>query len=111
MTERLDQNFAVFNNHINNASDRADLEFIRQFGQKKFDRVIKPLHENGIMTIFHGGVTPLRLAWVTMVTAFVNEGNGRRRNRKGGPNQRGQGIKTKEYQSEDRYDPANYVPS
>lgn len=71
--ERMSQGFAVFNCHINDASDRADAEFIAQFGQKAFDSTIKPLHEEGIMGIFHDEPQKWTLAWVTLVTAFVNE--------------------------------------
>lgn len=72
--ERMSADFAVFNCHVNDASDRADAEFIAQFGQKAFDETIKPLHEEGIMGIFNDEPTPLTMAWVTLVTAFVNEG-------------------------------------
>lgn len=72
--ERMDQGFSVFNCHVNNASDRADAEFIEQFGQAAFDRNIKPLHEHGIMAIFHfKNPNIYKVAWVTLVTAFVNE--------------------------------------
>lgn len=71
--ERLSQGFAVFNLHINDAGERADAEFIAQFGQKTFDRYIKPCHEAGIMSIFHESPGKWRLLWVALVTAFVNE--------------------------------------
>lgn len=71
--ERLDASFSVFNSHINDASDRADAEFIAQFGQQKFDAWIKPHHEAGIMGIFQAKPTRWRFAWVALVTAFVNE--------------------------------------
>lgn len=72
-TERMDQGFAVFNLHVNDAGDRADREFIAQFGQDEFDKVIKPLHDAGIMSIFDNAPTPQTQAWVSLVTAFVNE--------------------------------------
>jgi hypothetical protein len=64
---------SVFNGHVNNASARADAEFIKQFGQQTFDKVIKPFHKAGIMGLFNVPMTPHRLAWVTLVAAFVNE--------------------------------------
>lgn len=70
---RMDQGFAVFNLHVNDAGKRADKEFILQFGQEKFDKHIAPLHTKGIMAIFHGKPTKYTLAWVTLTTAFVNE--------------------------------------
>lgn len=71
--ERLSHGFAVFNLHINDAGERADAEFIAQFGQEKFDRYIKPHHEAGIMSIFEQSPGKWRLIWVALVTAFVNE--------------------------------------
>jgi len=65
--------FAVFNLHVNNAGNRADHEFKRIFGEKCFKRVIAPLHEEGIMSIFDTKPTMHRMAWVAMVTGFVNE--------------------------------------
>ena len=71
--ERLNQGFSVFNLHVNNAGKRADAEFIAQFGQEKFDEVIKPMHKEGIMVIFHNPPTIFTMAWTVLVTAFVNE--------------------------------------
>lgn len=72
--ERMDIGFAVFNCHINDARDRADREFIAQFGQEVFDGEIKPFHDSGIMSIFNKPPTLYPLVWVSLVTAFVNEG-------------------------------------
>jgi hypothetical protein len=71
--ERMDHQFAVFNNHVNDAGDRADAEFIAQFGQERFDEIIAPLHEEGIMAIFGTEPTIYTMAWVTLCAAYVNE--------------------------------------
>ncbi len=71
--ERMSPQFAVFNLHVNKAGKRANKEFIRQFGQEEFDKVIKPARDAGIMSIFGEEPTASRLAWVTLVTAYVNE--------------------------------------
>jgi hypothetical protein len=71
--ERMDAGFSVFNLHVNRAGERADAEFVKQFGQKRFDRHIKPSHEEGIMSIFSKTPNQWRVAWVALVTAFVNE--------------------------------------
>jgi hypothetical protein len=70
--KRMDAGFALFNLHVNDAGKRADAEFIEQFGQAKFDEVIAPLHEEGIMAIFNSDPTPETSAYVALVTAFVN---------------------------------------
>lgn len=74
--ERMDTGFAVFNCHVNDAKARADAEFIEQWGQDSFDTHIAPLHEQGIMLVLQGEPTPEKVAWVTLCTAFVNEGRG-----------------------------------
>jgi hypothetical protein len=68
----MSPHFAVFNLHVNNAGEKADAEFIRTFGQKRFDRYIKPHHDKGIMSIFDVPPGTYRLVWVMMVTAIVN---------------------------------------
>ena len=70
--KRMDSYFSVFNSHINNASARADAEFIAQFGQEKFDEVIAPLHAAGIMSVFHDAPTSFTMAWVSLCTYMVN---------------------------------------
>lgn len=73
--ERMDPSFAVFNNHKNNAGDRADKEAIEQCGQKAFDKHIAPLRESGIMAILNiERPKPIQIVWIALVTAFVNEG-------------------------------------
>lgn len=71
--DRMSHGFAVFNLHVNNAGERADAEFIAQFGQKRFDRHIAPLRASGIMEIFQTKPNQWRLIWVALVTGFVNE--------------------------------------
>lgn len=71
--ERLTHDFAVFNCHINNASARADAEYVAQFGQKAFDKHIAPLHKAGIMSIFNDKPSMYTMSWVVLVTAYVNE--------------------------------------
>jgi hypothetical protein len=71
--KRMDSYFSVFNGHVNNADKRANAEFIAQFGQEAYDNEIKPLREKGIMLIFETDPTRLTMAWVALVTAFVNE--------------------------------------
>jgi hypothetical protein len=70
---RMDSGFAVFNLHVNDAGERANAEFIKQFGQERFDKKIKPFYDRGIMSIFRQKPGKYALAWVTLVTAFVNE--------------------------------------
>jgi hypothetical protein len=71
--KRVDAYFSVFNGHVNNAAARANAEFVAQFGQEAYDEHIKPLREAGIMSIFTIDPTPFTMAWVALVTAFVNE--------------------------------------
>ncbi len=73
MMTRLDHTFAVFNGHINNAAKRANAEFVAQFGQEVFEAEIAPLDSQGIMSIFDRSPTIYTMAWVVLVTAFVNE--------------------------------------
>lgn len=70
---RMSQHFAVLNLHVNRAGKRADKEFIAQFGQTEFDTHIKPHHDKGIMAIFRVPPTIHTVAWITLVTAYVNE--------------------------------------
>ncbi len=76
MAERLDHSFAVFNSHINDASDRADKEFKAQFGVKHFEKHIRPYHEKGMMAIFEKSPRSFAGIWVVLCTAYVNEGRG-----------------------------------
>lgn len=88
--ERLDHGFAVFNLHLNKAGKRADEEFKKQFGEQKFNRHILPHHMKGIMSIFERKPNIYTMAWVALVTAFVNEG--RRRIVSGAKSDRGEGA-------------------
>ena len=74
--KRMTPQFAVFNSHVNNASDRADAEYIAQLGQASWDEHIKPLHDAGIMSVFATKPTHEAFAWVILVTAYVNENRG-----------------------------------
>lgn len=78
--ERMGPYFAVFNSHINDAINRADKEFKAQFGEDKFNEWIRPRHEDGIMTVFHGpsrdSSNPkveafYQGAWIALCTFFV----------------------------------------
>lgn len=71
--KRMDITFSVFNCHVNNAKERATAEFVAQYGQENYDKHIAPIDEAGIMTIFHRKPTQYTAAWVTLVTAYVNE--------------------------------------
>lgn len=76
--ELLEPGFAVFNLHINYAGQKANAEFIRIFGQVKFNRHIKPSHDDGIMSIFNKPDNKYRTAWICIITALVNDGRGRK---------------------------------
>lgn len=69
--QRMDQGFG-FNNHVNDAKDRANAEFVAQFGQENFDKNIAPYLESGIMALDPSKNT-FAMAWVVLVTAYVNE--------------------------------------
>lgn len=77
--KRMDQYFAVFNLHVNKAGERADREFVAQWGQKRYDRHIQPYRSDGIMAIFGRKPNQWQLIWVSLVTAFVNEVTTRRK--------------------------------
>lgn len=64
--------FAVFNLHCNDAGKRADELFREKYGTERFNKVIKPLHEAGIMSIFHKRPNCYTKYWVAQVTAIVN---------------------------------------
>lgn len=76
---RVSHSFAVFNLHVNRAGERADEEFIKQFGQEHFDRHIKPYRDNGIMAIFEKSPASFAGIWIALCTAYANEGPGRRK--------------------------------
>lgn len=74
--EVMSPTFAVFNLHVNKAREKADREFKRMFGEKKYDRHIARIERegDGIMHIFNVKPNEYRMAWVAMVTVLVNEG-------------------------------------
>jgi hypothetical protein len=57
----MDAHFSVFNCHVNGARERADREFVRQFGQE------------GSMTIFHDEPTLRKFAWVLVTAIEMDE--------------------------------------
>lgn len=69
----MDPGFAVFNGHVNNA-DRRARDLMRRWFKSSLAEV-EAIEEknNGIMAIFHNDPTPAVLAYVALVTAFVNE--------------------------------------
>lgn len=73
----MSPSFAVFNCHVNDAKSKANEQFIRMFGQKAYDEIIKPLHEKGIMIILDDTDSKRenikRHAWITLCWYFVNE--------------------------------------
>ena len=69
----MDENFAVFNYHLNNAKERSKELFIACFGKDKWDREIQPFHDKGIMTIFHKKPNKYVQWYVATVTSIVNE--------------------------------------
>ena len=69
--ERLDPHFAVFNGHVNDASDRARA-LLREFAPKLADE-IDEAYDKGIMSIFGKKPNQATSAYVWLVTAFVNE--------------------------------------
>jgi len=71
--KRMGPTCSVFNCHVNNAGRRADEEFVALFGQKRFDRHIRPYHVEGIMSLFQCKPNKWQLVWVALVSAFVNE--------------------------------------
>ena len=76
MTERMSPGFAVFNLHVNDAGTKAKKIFIKNFGQAKWDEVMQPLEEAGIMSVFsYDRNLPdfvLVSFYITTVTLLVN---------------------------------------
>jgi hypothetical protein len=72
MTERMDPGFAVFNLHINDARPKAEAIFIAQFGQEKWDEVIRPLETAGIMSVFGQNLTFEIMFYITTIMLVVN---------------------------------------
>ena len=71
MAERMGPNFAVFNGHCNEASDRA-IALLKEF-YPSWAKEIKKAKKKGIMVIFDKAPTPATAAYSMLVTAFVNE--------------------------------------
>jgi hypothetical protein len=71
--KRLDVHFSIFNLHVNDAGERADVEFKAQFGEAKWNEHIKPLHDAGIMSIFQSTPSMYTMAWASLCAYFVNE--------------------------------------
>lgn len=68
----LDVKFAVFNRQ-REERQRTDEGFIRRFGREAFDKEIQPIHDEGIMTIFHKAPNE-HTGWYVEIAAFlVNE--------------------------------------
>lgn len=70
--ERLDPSFAVFNQHVNKADERA-MALLEEFSPA-YAAEIKKAEDKGIMSIFSKAPTPATSAYAWLVTAFVNEG-------------------------------------
>jgi len=72
-TEILDIQFALFNCHINNAREKVQKIFIKRFGQEKWDKELKPIESQGIMSIFNSEPNYYTQWYVEMIWYFVNE--------------------------------------
>lgn len=64
--------FALFNLHINDASEKAKKAFIKRFSQEEWDKSIQPFHDKGIMSIFDS-ITDKTLWYVETIGIYVNE--------------------------------------
>ena len=69
----MSPHFALFNLHVNDAQKKADRAFVQRYGQEKFDEIMKPLHEDGIMGIFQTKPTEELKFYLNAVFCFVNE--------------------------------------
>jgi len=74
MTESMGPYLAVFNDHLNNAHDRALA--VLEVESKVWAQEIRECKERGIMGIFSEEPTPATRRYVELVTGFVNEGAG-----------------------------------
>lgn len=72
-TAPMDPYFAVFNQHINNAGERAKEKFIKKFGAAAWRTKMAPMYKDGIMAIFDRPPSVWTQFYVDAVTAFVNE--------------------------------------
>ncbi len=70
-SKRMDVNFSLFNNHVNDAGKRAMKVLKDNFPD--FYKEIKKADEVGIMSLFNVEPTKAALVYVALVTAFVNK--------------------------------------
>ncbi len=70
--EPLDIGFSVFNMNQEDKR-RADAGFVVRFSQEIFDKEISPIHEAGIMSIFHKPPNKWTKWYVETVAFLVNE--------------------------------------
>ena len=71
MAEKMDAYFAVFNNHVNNAHDRAMA--VLDVESPDAAEEIRRWKSTGIMAIFQQDPTPATKRYVELVTEYVNE--------------------------------------
>lgn len=71
--EILDPYFAVFNQHINDAGNRAKIAFIKRFSQGEWNEHIQPFEDKGIMSMFNEKPNKYLLWYAETVAVFVNE--------------------------------------
>jgi len=71
--EKMNAYFSMFNCHVNNAFDRASIDFIKKFNAKRYCETIAKYHEQGIMSIFHDPPTKKTKWFVERVQEIVNE--------------------------------------
>jgi len=72
MSDKMSPYESVFNNHVNNAHERA-MEVIREQFSKNLITEVEALYDNGIMLIFDDSPTIATMLYVALVTAFVND--------------------------------------
>jgi hypothetical protein len=72
--EVMDLSFSMFNGHVNDAFEKAKVAYLKRWGKKSWDEKIAPLHEAGIMTIFHSAPTEETRWYAEVVAVYVNEG-------------------------------------
>ena len=71
---KMDIYFAVFNQHINDAKEKATADLIKEFGQEMYDSDFLPFVEKGIMSIFKTPPTNITMFYAERVQHYVNEG-------------------------------------
>lgn len=72
--EKMDLYFSVFNCHVNDAEKKAVTAYKEKYGEDVFERVIQPILDAGIMSIFDKPPTEETKAFATLIQDFVNEG-------------------------------------